>query len=86
MENAVGAAFAGTTYQGRVAAYVCCHMLAESPLGWVGAADIPTSVVSETGGVGDDLLIKCGQSGPHFEVQAKHGALGERIPYTRWQQ
>src|SRR4051812_11736234 len=79
-EGSVGgpATFSGTSYQSRVIALMYCHMLAEAPLGWFGAGDVPSSLVPETGGVGDDFLIDCGTAGPRFESQAKHGLTGHQ--------
>src|SRR6185295_3492608 len=70
------ATFSGTSYQSRVIALAYCHIIAEAPLGWFGGGDVPTSIVPETGGPGDDFLAECGPTGPRFEVQVKHGLSG----------
>ncbi len=66
------ATFSGTTYQARVTALVCCHLLAESPLGWLVTADTPASIEPEVGGLGDDLRIYL-DGGTPIEAQVKHG-------------
>lgn len=68
------AAGGGFEYQAAVCAYVCVHMLRQSPLGWLTlpGGDIPVSVCAETGGPGDDLLIKFA-NGVAAEVQVKRG-------------
>jgi len=61
-----------------VIALAYCHIIAEAPLGWFGGGDVPTSIVPETGGPGDDFLAECGPTGPRFEVQVKHGLSGRQ--------
>jgi tetratricopeptide (TPR) repeat protein len=70
------ATFSGTTYQARVMAFICCHMLADAPLGWLDGPDVPTAVVPEVSGPGDDLWVECAVPARRFEAQAKHGLSG----------
>src|SRR5258707_2746265 len=72
------ATFSGTTYQARLIAYVYVHILAQSPLGWLGAAadDTPLAVSGEVKGPGDDARIEFGESQSAIEVQVKHGLSG----------
>ena len=62
----------GYDYQADCYAYVIAHGLSGHHLDWFGSrADVPTEVLMETGGAGDDLRIVT--TGRHvIEVQAKH--------------
>jgi hypothetical protein len=63
----------GYDYQADVYGYVATHILCGQPLGWFDDFDdMPTAVLSETDGPGDDLAVET-QSGFRIEVQSKHG-------------
>jgi tetratricopeptide (TPR) repeat protein len=68
------ATFSGTSYQGRIIAFVETHILAQQRLGWLGPVDdTPTAVSGETEGPGDDARVEFGTDGEPIEIQAKHG-------------
>lgn len=71
----------GFTFQANCSAYVATHLLTGHRLGWLErlAEDIPTAIVAESGGPGDDLRIAL-RDGRAIEVQVKRGlSRGSRL-------
>jgi hypothetical protein len=63
----------GWSFQARVTAYVGACILAGQPLNWVRTGlDTPSALGSETGGAGDDLMLRL-DGGTEVEVQVKKG-------------
>ncbi len=68
-------------FQAAVTAITMVHLLRGSSLGWLDgiAQDVPTELLVETGGAGDDLHIRL-KGGRTFEVQIKRGLhTGDRL-------
>jgi hypothetical protein len=71
----------GYGFQASAIAYVASYILAKKPLEWIEhfAPDIPVSVATETGKIGDDLKIIL-KGGISIELQAKTGiSKGEKF-------
>ena len=71
----------GFAFQANCSAYVATHLLAGHGLGWLErlAEDIPTAIVAESGGPGDDLRIAL-RDGRAIEAQVKRGlSRGARL-------
>jgi len=71
----------GFTFQANCSAYVATHLLSGHRLGWLErlAEDIPTAIVAESGGPGDDLRIVL-RNGRTIEAQVKRGlSRGSRL-------
>lgn len=63
----------GYDYQAELIALVASYGIAEHPLGWFdNPSDVPTAVLAETKGPGDDIAIELA-SGARIEAQAKKG-------------
>jgi hypothetical protein len=69
----------GINFQAAVAACVAANIAAGEALGWFPrlVADVPTSVLAETGGPGDDIGITL-RDGSRVEAQAKKGLTAGR--------
>ena len=79
------ATFSGTVTQGSVAAYVAVYLLARQPLNWLelNVQDVPTAILGETLGPGDDIRIELLATEHLLEVQSKHGLrVGRRLDET----
>lgn len=68
----------GYEFQAAAVAYVASHIMSQRALNWFGAADIPTSVHSESGGPGDDLRISL-DGKRQIEAQVKTGLQSGQV-------
>ena len=66
------AAGGGLNFQACVSAIAAVHLARGTPIGWLKdvTADIPISLLAETGGPGDDIRLEF-QDGSVAEIQAK---------------
>lgn len=69
------ATFGGTDTQSGVAAFVAVYLLGRKPLNWLtlDVQDVPTALLGETLGPGDDVRVEFLDTSHLLEIQSKHG-------------
>jgi hypothetical protein len=69
------ATFAGTDMQASVAALLAVHILARQKLNWLElpVPDVPTALLGETLGPGDDIRVEIADTPELLEIQSKKG-------------
>jgi tetratricopeptide (TPR) repeat protein len=69
------ATFGGTDTQSSVAAFVAVYLLGRKPLNWLtlDVQDVPTALLGETLGPGDDIRVEFLDTTHRLEIQSKHG-------------
>jgi len=75
------ATFAGTDMQASVAALLAVHILARQKLNWLEleVPDVPTALLGETLGPGDDIRVELANTQELLEVQSKKGLKKDKI-------